>query len=110
MRSIEKRFEKIKKVNPDLGDIIILAKTVSGQDYARKIISRQFAKSVSKEDYASKEKQGIINYLFELSSTLSKPLEEGRNMTKIAPEREDGAKTRFRPLLTQIETSGAKMC
>ena len=84
MRSIKIRFEKIKKMNPGLGDVLILAKVVSGQGYARKTISRQFTKLVDKEDYASNDKQGIVNHLFELSSTSQKPLEEGRNVTKNA--------------------------
>jgi hypothetical protein len=69
MKSIERRFENIKKKDNGWTSYICFAQTVSGQSFSEKIIRRYFNKLVDKNDYLSAEKKEIINYLLTLTKS-----------------------------------------
>lgn len=70
MRSIKARFKAIERSNPDLTSYICFTKAVRGQYFKRKMISGAFELLVSKDDYDTESRLGIINHLEKLSNTL----------------------------------------
>jgi hypothetical protein len=63
MRSIERRFKKIEKENPNLSTFIVFSRAVAGQHFSKDRLSRWFNKLVDKDDYDKKDKKTILEYL-----------------------------------------------
>lgn len=75
--SFQNRFELLKEMHPELGDVLHMYDTVLGQHYSKGVITKYFNKLVSKEEYDKSDKQDILEYLFKatekpLSKTLGK--------------------------------------
>ena len=69
MKSIEKRFNKIKIRNPYYSSIICFNLAVEKQDFCEQIIARWFNKLVEKDDYSSKDKKDIFAFLYALTKS-----------------------------------------
>lgn len=67
MKSIERRFNNIKKGNPYWSDYMCFAEAVMGRKFSRQIIARHFNKLVDKDDYDRKDKRSLLKQLTELS-------------------------------------------
>ncbi len=63
MKSIKSDFEKESNRNPNLSSFICLAKVVKVRFYVRKSLVKAFNQLVSKEDYATEEKNQLIDHL-----------------------------------------------
>jgi hypothetical protein len=72
MRSLERRFEHLQKVRPEVSTLINFAGAVMRQEFSVRVIHLWFNKLVSLEDYIKEEKRYIIKFLVSLSG-----LEEG---------------------------------
>ncbi|MFC1609004.1 hypothetical protein ACFL2R_02775 [Patescibacteria group bacterium] len=60
MRSLKRRFEKVKKNNPFLSDYNCFTKAITGQGFSDKIIYFWFNKLVDKNDYFMKDKRELF--------------------------------------------------
>lgn len=63
MRSIEKRFQEIKKKNPYWSSLICFTHVIRGMKLNKQTIRRNFKKIVDKQDYEKNEKMEILRYL-----------------------------------------------
>lgn len=70
MRSIERRFNKLKslKQNEYKSSYTLFAEAIKGQKFGADVISRKFGKLVDKSDYSSSEKKSVLRYLTNLSN------------------------------------------
>lgn len=68
MKSIRRRFYKIKNNNENWGDFSCFAEAVHQQGFTRRTIVENFDKLVSPHDYDPSEKNQIIRYLSGLSN------------------------------------------
>ena len=66
MRSIKARFKKIEKENPYYSSFSCFAKAVSGQNFTRESIVKNFTELVDKEDFDAEERMNIIVHLSHL--------------------------------------------
>lgn len=68
MKSIIRAFNNKKSKNPFVGNIIILTSVISESLFKRRVIREVFEKVVIKnDDYLTKNKQEILNFLEEKS-------------------------------------------
>jgi hypothetical protein len=67
MKSIEKEFDKTQSKNPNWSSYTVFASTVRGKKYSEDRLKRMFKKLVSKDDYANKDKKGLIKNLCALN-------------------------------------------
>lgn len=63
MKSIKRRFLKIQKENPNLGDYIVFARAIAGGNFTRARIARAFNELVPKDDYDQKDKKDLLGLL-----------------------------------------------
>lgn len=75
MRSVEKRFRKIKRANPGLSSYLYFKWAISGQNFSAQTISREFNRLVEKNDYDKSIKKVLVAEL----ETISKCIEDNRN-------------------------------
>jgi hypothetical protein len=68
MNSIERRFNKIAKANPQWAAYVCLAEAVGGFRYNHKTIRTNFLKLVPKEDYEDSDERELIAELDRLSN------------------------------------------
>lgn len=68
MKSLERRFNNIKKRNPLWSDYICFAEAVKGQKFSREAIRRWFNKLVDKDDYDRRDKRKLIMNLEALTN------------------------------------------
>ena len=67
MKELNKRFERFREENPNLGDVIIMSMAVEAKLYSKEMIQRAFNKLVSKEEYEQDEKREIVESLYNYS-------------------------------------------
>jgi hypothetical protein len=67
MRSIKRRYLKIKERNPFWSDYTCFAEAVTNQSFSKDMISRWFNVLVDKSEYLKKEKREVIKHLMMLS-------------------------------------------
>lgn len=79
MRSIQRKFNKIEKQNPNWSSYLCFVNAIKGQKFVKKNIQKQFYKLVDKNDYDWKNRISIINDLVKISNCA----EEGANRHKI---------------------------
>jgi len=65
MKSIERRFEKIRNKYPDQSDYICFVEAITNQNFSRERIRRHFNNLINKNEYLQKEKRQILNHLYE---------------------------------------------
>jgi len=70
MRSIERRFSKVKKRNPFLGLFFCLKEAATGQKFSSRTISRFFNKYIPEADYSPESKKELIADLVRCSNPL----------------------------------------
>jgi len=63
MKSIERRFNNIKKDNPYWSSYICFAEVVKNQNFSKQILHRWFNKLVDKNDYFRSDKKTILSHL-----------------------------------------------
>ena len=68
MRSIERRFNNIKKQNPKWSDYLCFAEAVKAKNFSKQMLHKWFAKLVDKNDYDRKDKKAILGQLEDLSN------------------------------------------
>ncbi len=66
MKSVQRKFNNIKKNNPCWSSYICFAETVSNQNFSKKIIRKYFRKLIDKKDYLQAEKKEVLNYLLQI--------------------------------------------
>jgi len=74
MRSIERRFEQVKKENPYWSTYVSFAVAIKNQSFDHELIRVWFNKLVDKDDYIKNEKSEIIDYLCYYTNSLRRPL------------------------------------
>ncbi len=67
MKSLEKRYQKMKSLNPYWSNYISFCEAIRGQNFSDKIISFWFNKLVDKNDYSFKEKKEVLKHLRDLT-------------------------------------------
>ena len=67
MKSIERRFANIQRLNPMWSSYICFAEAIKGQGFGKQAIHRWFPKLVEEDDYAKSEKRQIIKHLLSLA-------------------------------------------
>ena len=67
MRTIERRFNKIKRENEYWSDYVCLAETVCGQKFTRRSIYEYFSKLVDSEDYDALDTNLLVRHLYLIS-------------------------------------------
>jgi len=70
MKSIERRFNNIKKGNPYWSLYLCFTEAIKNQNLSKQTLHRWFNKLVDKNDYSRSEKNGVLGFL----DTLTKPL------------------------------------
>ena len=78
MKSIERRFNNLRKKEPGWSDSPCFSMAVYCQRFSRQAIHRWFNKLVDKDDYASDEKRDILEGLVEATNTLRTTKNEGK--------------------------------
>lgn len=70
MRSIERRFNKVKSSNESLGDYCCLVEAVQGQKFTRRRLYTYFKKLVSKDEYDEDDTNMLVRHLYKVSNIL----------------------------------------
>lgn len=73
MRSIERRYNEIKKKNPYWSSYICFCETIRNKRYGEQTVAQWFNKLVDIDDYDKKEKREIIHFLKNLSRNYKSP-------------------------------------
>ena len=63
MKSIERRFNNIKKDNPYWSTYICFAEAIKNQNFSKQTLHRWFNKLVDKNDYSKSDKRAILSHL-----------------------------------------------
>ncbi len=63
MNSIQERFSQLKRANPYWSSYTSFAEAIKGKRYTKRRIALWFNCLVEKEDYSSKDKKAILEYL-----------------------------------------------
>lgn len=79
MKSLQRRFNKLKSRNPYWSSYLCLAMAIRGRGFTKKTISRWFQKLVEKDDYSQGDKKSILKHL----ELFSNPAEESPNKGQI---------------------------
>lgn len=66
-RFAEKEFLEAVRLNPYWSSFICFAETVKGRGVSKRVIRRAFDRMVDKDDYAKADRNGIINFLNQIS-------------------------------------------
>jgi flagellar motor component MotA len=74
MKSLERRFNNISRLNHYWSSYICFAEAVKGRNFSKKIILRHFNALVEKDDYDKRDKKELIKNLLSLSKKIA---EEG---------------------------------
>ena len=67
MRSLERRFNNIQRLNPYWSSYICFAEAMKEQGFSKRIIQFYFNKLVEKDDYDKADKRQIVKHLISLS-------------------------------------------
>lgn len=67
MKSLERRFQNIKKRNPLWSSYVSFAEAVSGQNFSKRIITRWFNILVPTEEYSTSAKKDLLTFLTHLT-------------------------------------------
>ncbi len=67
MRSLERRFNNIAKLNPFWSSYLCFAEAVKNQEFSKRIIAKHFNNLVDKNDYNKQEKKELLKSLLSLS-------------------------------------------
>ena len=70
MKSLQRRFNNIIKMNPYWSSYICFTEAVIDQRFSRQTVHRWFNKIVDKNDYDKKDKKIILSHLLNLSNGL----------------------------------------
>ena len=65
MKEIETTFNQLKE-NSNLGDYILFANSIKGNNYPEGSITKMFNKLVSKEEYERGDKPLLMKHLFKI--------------------------------------------
>ena len=84
MRSIQRRFEQIKKKRSDAGSFVCFAAAIADQRFSNSILSRWFYKLVEPDDYARVERKQLLSYLYSLSNHTDDNVFQAKNALEIA--------------------------
>lgn len=76
MKSLERRFNNIVKLNPKWSSLICFGEAVTGQNFSRITIAKYFNKCVEKSDYDKKDKREILKCLVAISANPEKVAED----------------------------------
>ena len=60
MKSIEKRFNRLKRENPRWSTLVCFNETVYKQKFAERIIKKWFSKLVDRDDFLPSHKESIL--------------------------------------------------
>ena len=66
-KQLSYRFNQFRKAQPNVGHYIILSTAIRGMNYIRGKVTHGFNKHVSKEDYASDERDMLLESLWEVT-------------------------------------------
>ncbi len=77
MKSLERRFKKVREGNSFWSAYVCLSEAAKEQGFSRQAISRWFNKLVPKEDYCAKTKKALIAYLEEVTRPVTTTENEG---------------------------------
>ncbi|PWB38376.1 MAG: hypothetical protein C3F02_04375 [Parcubacteria group bacterium] len=64
MKSIERRFAKIRGRNPYWSSYVCFFSAIEGQNFSKQAIARWFNKLVEKGCFSPKDKKGILAHLY----------------------------------------------
>lgn len=69
MKSIERRFNNVRKKNINYSDYVCLAEAVLGQQFSRRRLYTYFKKLVSIDDYDGTDTNMLVRHLYKISNT-----------------------------------------
>jgi len=61
------RFRYFQRHNPNLGDLIVLSKSVRGMKYNKSKINQAFNKYISKDDYDHNDRDILLENLYKVT-------------------------------------------
>lgn len=67
MKSLKRRFEKLKAKNPLWSSYICFAEAIKKQNFGTQVIRRWFHALVEKSDYLKKDKNDMFKHLIKLT-------------------------------------------
>lgn len=73
MKSIERRFNNIRKKKQGWSSYICFAEAIKGQKFSREAVHRWFNKLVDKDEYSLRDKKKILANLLSLTHDLTRP-------------------------------------
>ncbi len=76
MKSLERRFNNISRLNPYWSSYICFTETIKGQNFTPRTIASHFKTLVEKDDYNWQEKKQILKHLTSLSPSPGKMAED----------------------------------
>lgn len=79
MRTIERRFNKIKAENENKSDYICLSQAVRGQKFKYRTLYRYFNQLMDPSDYRKDEVKGLVRFLHNVSKQSEDCTSEGKN-------------------------------
>jgi hypothetical protein len=85
MKSIERRFDAVKKKCPAASSYLCFYYAVKGQQFSKQMISRWFNKLVSEDDYGDGEKIATIAWYVKASNMLEDDQKTSIRALKSAP-------------------------
>lgn len=78
MKSIERRFEKLRQSNSDLSSYTSFSEAVKDGGFGANSIRHWFNRLVDKDDYCQRDKKTLLDYLDSLSNPLRTIENEGK--------------------------------
>ena len=67
MRTIERRFDTIRKKNEHWSDYVCLAEAIRGRNFTRRRIYTYFKKLVNKDDYEDADTNALVRFLHQVT-------------------------------------------
>lgn len=63
MRSVQRRFNEIKRRNPYWGSYVCFVEAIHGQGFSKRVIYRWFNRLMDKEEFDQEERVAILRAL-----------------------------------------------
>lgn len=71
MRSIERKFNYIRREHPSWSTWTCFTKAIHGRNFSKDKIKRWFNELVDKNDYEEKDKMKLLKYLYEINKDIA---------------------------------------
>jgi hypothetical protein len=68
MKSLQRRFRRVKKRNPGLSSLMQFSEAIREQNFSRQTISRWFNQLVENDDYNRSDKKSVKMHLYKLTN------------------------------------------